>query len=139
MLSACGGRTPNPVASKRSSDTALSCLQIKDEYAANRDTIDWLYQEDLDRQKTNAAVAALTIVGGVAVLAAMDTGEAEDVETDALLNRNLHLTALAAKSGCDPLTPSMDDVAARVAQEKAEKAAAEAAREELRRQAEEQH
>ncbi len=138
VLSACAGRTPNPIASKRSFDSNLSCLQIKDEYANNRTTIDRLYQEDQERQERNAAMAALTLVAGVAVLAAMDTGEAQDVETEALLKRNLNLSAMADRKGCEPLTPSMDDVAARVAAEKASKAAAEAAREEARKQAEEQ-
>ncbi len=138
VLSACAGRTPNPVASKRGYDANLSCQQLEDEYATNRTTIDRLYREDQERQERNAAMAALTLVAGVAVLAAMDTGEAQDVEIEALLRRNLNLSALANQKGCEPLTPSMDDVAARVEAEKASKAAAAAAREEARKQAEEQ-
>ncbi len=114
----------------------MSCHQLESEYAVNRATIARLYQEDLERQQANAAVAALTIVGGIGVLAAMDTGEAEDIETQALLRRNLNLAALAEQSGCDPLTPSMDDVIARVEQEKAERAAAAAAEEEARKEQE---
>ncbi len=137
-VSACGGRSANPVPVRHSSDTALSCQQLQSEYSFNRRTIDELRQEDLDRQGQNAAVAGLVLLVGVGALVAMDTGEAQDTETEALLRRNLNLAALAGSNDCDPLTPSMDDVIARVEAEKAEKAAAAKAREEARKLGEEQ-
>ncbi len=137
LVSACGGRSANPVPVTRSNDTAHSCQQLQSEYTVNRRTIDELRQEDLERQGQNAAVAGLVLLVGVGALVAMDTGDAQDTETEALLRRNLSLAALAGQNDCDPLTPSMDDVIARVEAEKAEKAAAEASREEARKQAEE--
>lgn len=137
LVSACGGRSANPVAVTRSSDSALSCQQLQSEYTFNRRTIDELRQEDLDRQGQNAAVAGLVLLVGVGALVAMDTGEAQDTETEALLRRNLSLAALAEQNDCDQLTPSMNDVIARVEAEKAERAAAAKAREEARKQAEE--
>ncbi len=139
VISACGGRYPLPVATKRSEDEALTCWEIGEQYARNRNEIDWLYQEDILRHQNNAALVVVTVLGGnLANLAGVDRGVAQDVETEALLTRNLNLVALAERKGCEPLYPPMDDVIARVEAEKASRAAAQAAQEEALKQAEEQ-
>ncbi|GAB5469132.1 MAG: hypothetical protein Kilf2KO_21620 [Rhodospirillales bacterium] len=116
----------------------MSCEQLQADYTAQRDIIAQLHQQDIQRQRNNAALAALTLIGGIGVLAAMDSGEANDTETEALLKRNLRLSAVAREKGCDELTPSMDDVVASLEAEKAAKEAARLAQEEARKQAEEQ-
>ncbi len=139
LLSACGGRTPFPVTVKRSYDLGLTCPEIATEYAENRYDIELIFEEDNLRHQRNAALMVVTALGGnLGNLAFIDRGEGLDVELEALVERNLTLTSLNEEKDCDPLFPPMDDIVAKIEAEKASRAAALAAQEEARKQAEEQ-
>ena len=94
-LSACAGRSPNPVAITSASDTSVSCDALRAEVAANTTKI-----SSLGREK--GAKVAQNVVAGVTGLFiwplwfAMDFQGAASTEQKALEERNKYIGTLSA-------------------------------------------
>jgi hypothetical protein len=94
-ISACAGRSPNPVAVSQIQDPTMSCAAIQAEMNANNNTVRDLSEEGGAKVAQNIAAG----VAGVLIWPlwfAMDFQDAAGKETVALNNRNVYLGSLAA-------------------------------------------
>lgn len=100
-LSACGGRTPRPVAVSQSYDVDMNCTQIANEIEGNNKKITQLSVEREKLTGRNVAVAtAGVLLMGVGALFLIDDGEAQETEIASYSARNRHLADLGAEKGC---------------------------------------
>ncbi len=101
VLSACGGRKPNPVAEIQNGDAALSCTELSNEITANSKAIEGLIAEK--GTKTTQNIVAGT--AGVFLLVPfffMDLKGAAGDEARAYQRRNLGLVTRYNSKGCKP-------------------------------------
>jgi hypothetical protein len=97
MLSACGGRPANPVATVQAADDKMNCQLMQTEYASNESRANALVGEKVKAQEQNAAKFVLM---GMSGLLMMDLKDTEQVEIRALKDRNNRLARLMAGKGC---------------------------------------
>ena len=105
LLSACAGRTPNPIPQHQPGDELLSCSQIKQEIMDNQTKVMNLIPQE-NKIGKNVALG----VAGAFVLVPwffMDFSDAERVEVQAYQLRNNWLRALAANKKCGALPASV--------------------------------
>lgn len=110
VLSACAGREPKPVQTVQASDNDFSCLQIREEIAANNALITELSGEEGGKVAQNiaAGVAGLLIWP---LWFAMDFEDAAGKEGQALQARNEYLARLYTDNNCVNLREKDDVVA----------------------------
>lgn len=105
LLSACAGRTPNPVPQYQPGDKLLSCSQIKQELMDNQTKVMNLIPKE---NKTGKNVA-LGVAGAFVIVPwfFMDFSDAERVEVQAYQLRDNWLRTLANKKKCGALPASI--------------------------------
>jgi hypothetical protein len=105
LLSACAGRTPNPVPQYQPSDESLSCSAIKKELLDNQTKILNLIPKENKLGKN----IALGVAGAFVIVPwfFMDFSDAERIEIQAYQLRDNWLRTLSAKKKCGPLPASI--------------------------------
>ncbi|MEO1293390.1 MAG: hypothetical protein AAFV62_11245 [Pseudomonadota bacterium] len=102
LLTGCGGRAADPVASDNALDFRLTCAHLTAERAANLHRIEDLRDERVDNRIRTATRVPGAIFGNpLSALALADTSRAIYVEIDALQTRNDRIDVLAAEKQCD--------------------------------------
>jgi hypothetical protein len=94
-ISCANTREPAPISMKSSSDESMTCSQIFAEYRANTDAAAY----KISKNKSNDGQDVLLVLFVWPGLA--DFKNADGVEGNALLDRNLYLRQLADSKGCD--------------------------------------
>ena len=95
VLGACANtRDPNPISMKDPGDLKLTCALIKTEYKANTNAATYKISKNKSDDGQDILLGAL-IWPGLA-----DFKNADGVEGNALLDRNLYLLALAGTNTC---------------------------------------
>jgi len=100
LVTACAGRDAAPVAAYNAYDAQLSCSQIDAETAANNNKVSQLQKEKENAIAANIAIGAVGLLLFWPALFALDTSDAQDVETRALNDRNNSLAYLKTASKC---------------------------------------
>ncbi len=108
LLSACANtRDPNPVTMKQSGDTDMTCRQLETEYRANTDAATYKISKN-NSDDGQDVLLGLFIWPGLA-----DFKNADGIEGNAMLDRNIFLRQVAAADSCDmadwPAQPSRND------------------------------
>ncbi len=105
LLSACAGRTPNPVPQRQPGDEVLTCSQIKQELMDNQTKIMNLIPKE---NKTGKNVA-LGVAGAFVLVPwfFMDFSDAERIEVQAYQLRDNWLRTLSTQKKCNALPPSI--------------------------------
>lgn len=105
LLSACAGRTPNPIPQHQPGDKILSCSQIKQELLDNQTKVMNLIPQE---NKTGKNIA-LGVAGAFVLVPwfFMDFSDAERVEIQAYQLRDNWLRSLSAKKKCGSLPASI--------------------------------
>ncbi|MES2141615.1 MAG: hypothetical protein V4471_01835 [Pseudomonadota bacterium] len=105
LLSACAGRTPNPIPQRQPGDELLSCSQIKQELMDNQTKVMNL----IPQQNKIGKNVALGVAGAFVLVPwfFMDFSDAERVEVQAYQLRDNWLRTLAVKKKCDALPASV--------------------------------
>lgn len=97
-LAACAQtRDPNPVSIRASGDTAMSCVDIQTEYKTNTEVA------TNKISKNNANDGQDVLVGFFIWPGLADFKNADGVEGNALLDRNVYLREMAVTKGCSIL------------------------------------
>lgn len=114
LISACAGRTANPVSEYQYGDEKKSCERLRAEIADINAEIAALLPET-DKTGENVALG----VAGAFLLVPwffMDFSEAEQIEVNALRRRHNNLVAISAEKDCGfshetipPFTPKKED------------------------------
>lgn len=97
LLSACAGRSPEPVQVTQRTDTRLSCAEMDAEIASNNDRISGLYREEDDKRAQNILAVAGAILVFPPLLFAMDFQDAAGIEREALQQRQFRLAQLSSR------------------------------------------
>lgn len=105
LLSACAGRTPNPVPQHQPGDESLSCNALKLELMNNQTKITNL----IPQQDKMAKNIALGVAGAFVIVPwfFMDFSDAERVEIQSYQLRDNWLRTLYTKKKCGALPPSI--------------------------------
>ncbi len=100
LLTACGGRDADPVASRQHGDDNLTCEQIQNELVEIQADIDALIGEKSDARSENIAwgIAGLFFFP---LWLGLDLTETEQVEMRAAEKRGRVLERIARKKNCD--------------------------------------
>ena len=98
-LTACAGRDPKPVPLQSQFDGSMTCDALALEKQANQRLLAHLAEEQNNEEAYNLVVSGLALVVLPAVLA-YDLSNAEQVESDSLINRNSRINALRVARGC---------------------------------------
>jgi hypothetical protein len=101
LLSACAGKTPNPVPQHQPGDEMLSCSQIKQELMDNQTKIMNLIPKENKTGKNVALGAAGAFL--LVPLFFMDFSDAERIEVQAYQLRDNWLRTLSNKKKCGNL------------------------------------
>jgi hypothetical protein len=99
-LAACAGRTAQPIATALATDADLACSSINAEIAANSTKITETQQERISNRNDNLMIGVAGAVFFWPALLALDVGNHEEVEINALERRNDHLQMIAGQQGC---------------------------------------
>ena len=94
LLSACGGRTTNPVAATTPYDAQLTCEHVQAEREVNDAHIADLKNEEQDDTRNNVA---FVVTGGIAGALVTDASHSEETEIKALKARDDVLDGLIAE------------------------------------------
>lgn len=95
-LTACAQtRDPNSVSIKQANDEAMSCVDIETEYKTNTEIATYKIS------KNNSDDGRDVLIGFFIWPGLADFKNADGIEGNALLDRNIFLRQLAAKKGCD--------------------------------------
>ena len=105
LLSACAGRTPNPVPQHQPGDESLTCNALKLELMNNQTKITNL----IPQQDKMAKNIALGVAGAFVIVPScfMDFSDAERVEIQSYQLRDNWLRTLYTKKKCGALPPSI--------------------------------
>ena len=105
LLSACAGRTPNPVPQHQPGDESLTCNALKLELMNNQTKITNLIPE----QNKMAKNIALGVAGAFVIVPwfFMDFSDAERIEIQSYQLRDNWLRTLYGKKKCGALPPSI--------------------------------
>ncbi|MCZ7479603.1 hypothetical protein [Rhizobium rhizogenes] len=110
VVSGCGGRAANPVASTNSTDSAFDCAGIKREFEANERQVLATVKERADAQGKNVILGATGVLLFFPALFFMDPKSPEKLEIDALRNRNRVLAEIAKSKKCAAPQSKLADV-----------------------------
>ena len=102
LMSGCGGRTANPIATKEIGDKNLDCESLEAEMSELDRKARRLLGEHSNKTGKNAAWA----LGGLILwplLFGLDLSDAERQEAQAMQDRHSHLLRLYNKKDCDDL------------------------------------
>lgn len=100
LLAGCGGRTANPTSAYKYGDEDLSCEELQYEMSkVERDTRA-RYAEWKGNSNSNVGVGVAGAILFWPALFAIDNGNAEEVEVNALRDRAETLTRIARKKNC---------------------------------------
>jgi hypothetical protein len=99
-LAGCGGRTAQPIASVLTQDQQLNCEQIQSEIAGNEGRIASLAHEERRAHNANIAIGVVGAVLFWPALFALDTTNTEQVEMNALRQRNSMLLMMSGQRSC---------------------------------------
>jgi len=115
-ISACGGRTPNPVMAQQYGDQRKGCAALETEMVGIQQEISRLVP---DSDKTGKNVA-LGVTGFFLVvpLFFMDFSHAEEVEVNAYRQRYNSLASIAADKKCDVDTRPIPPIRTKPAEDK---------------------
>lgn len=116
MLSACGGRTANPVMAQQYGDHRKSCKALETEMVGIQQEIARLVP-DTDKTGKNVALG----IAGAFVLFPwffMDFSHAEEEEVNAYRQRYNNLVSIAADKNCDIDTRPIPPIKAKEAEDK---------------------
>ena len=111
LVGACAGRDAAPVSAFQPYDRDLSCSQIQGEMASNEEKARRLIEEDENAGDSNIAIGVVGALLFWPALFALDTGDAEMVEMEALRERNRWLMQVSSDKDCNippPATPAVD-------------------------------
>ena len=97
LVSACAGRSPEPVQIAQRSDLRLSCTEIDAEISANNDQIASLLSEEDGKRAQNFMAVAGAILIFPPLLFAMDFQDAAGTERVALQQRQKRLARLSSR------------------------------------------
>ena len=100
ILSACAGRSPDPIEVQQSADRSLSCPMIEAEMAGNKARVRSLEKEDNEARDMNITVGALAAGLFPPAIVVTDVSDAQEVEIGALHDRNTHLETMRIQKGC---------------------------------------
>lgn len=96
LMSGCvETRDPQPISTQHPDDTAMSCRDIETKYRSKTETAAAKIAKNIENDKQDAIVGFL-IWPGLA-----DFKNADGIEGNALLDRNIFLRELATQKGCD--------------------------------------
>lgn len=112
MLTACGGREPNPVMVVRNEDASRNCAYLVNEIEVIEHKVHKLLP-DTDKRMKNAAYGVAGYFTFFIPWMLVDFKNAEATEYKALRARHAHLSAIATNKGCEftPLVlPRLEDV-----------------------------
>jgi hypothetical protein len=101
LVTGCAGRDAAPVTAYNAYDAQLSCSQIDAETAANNNKVSQLQKEKENATAANIAIGAVGLLLFWPALFALDTSDAQDVETRALNDRNNSLAYLKTTAKCN--------------------------------------
>ena len=107
LVGACAGRDARPVSAYQPYDRDLSCGQIQAEMASNEEKARQLIGEDESASEANIAIGVVGAILFWPALFALDTGDAEMVEMEALRERNRWLMQVASDKECNISPPPM--------------------------------
>lgn len=110
VVSGCGGRAANPVASTNPTDSAFDCAGIKREFEANERQVLATVKERSDAQGKNVILGATGVLLFWPALFFMDPKSPEKLEIDALRNRNQVLAEIAKSKKCPAPQSKLADV-----------------------------
>jgi len=99
-LAGCAGRKAVPVAVMQPYDNQLSCQQLQAEIASNETQALQLSGQNESAHSNNIAIGVVGAILFWPALFALDTGDAEKVEMQALHDRNQHLSEVYTQEGC---------------------------------------
>jgi hypothetical protein len=99
-LAGCAGRKAVPVAVMQPYDNQLSCQQLQAEIASNETQALQLSGQNESAHSNNIAIGVVGAILFWPALFAIDTGDAEKVEMQALHDRNQHLSQVYTQQGC---------------------------------------
>jgi len=99
-LLGCAGRKAEPVAVMEPYDDKLACEQIQAEISSNETQALQLSSQNESAHSNNVAIGVVGAILFWPALFALDTGDAEKVEMQALHDRNTHLDTVYAQKGC---------------------------------------
>ncbi len=100
-LGGCAGRDAHPVATVGHFDQALNCAQLQAEISRNNRYINQLVDEKNGARERNVAVGVVGALLFWPALFALDLSNAEEVEINALNNRNMYLVGQANRKDCN--------------------------------------
>lgn len=123
VLSACAGRSPNPVSEVQDGDATLSCRELAQEVQVNNRAILGLMGEKRANEGRNVAAGVAGAIVFFPALFFMNVKGAAGEEARAYQRRNEGLIARYQTKGCKPeiKTASKEDYEAAVAAQKAAK------------------
>ena len=99
-VTGCAGRSAVPVATMQPYDNQLSCQQIQAEIAGNETQALQLSGQNESAHNSNVALGVVGAILFWPALFAIDAGDAEKVEMQALHDRNQHLSEVYTQEGC---------------------------------------
>jgi|SRR4029077_5959732 len=105
-VAACAGRKADPVSVVQGYDSHLTCTDIHDEITANEGKISRLNGENDSAHNNNIAWGVVGTLLFWPAYFAIDDGNAEVTEIDALHSRDNHLLNNAAQMNCDGIKPA---------------------------------
>ena len=97
LLTACAGRSPQPVQVTQSADRNLSCSEIDAEISANNQRINGLLAEEDDKRAQNIMAVAGAVLVFAPLIFAMDFQDAAGIERSALQERQMRLARLSSR------------------------------------------
>lgn len=96
LLAGCAQtRDPNPVSIKQANDESMTCVDIETEYKTNTEVATYKIS------KNNADDGRDVLLGLLIWPGLADFKNADGIEGNSLLDRNVYLRQLAIKKGCD--------------------------------------
>jgi hypothetical protein len=105
LLSACAGKTPNPIPQHQPGDESLSCSALKQELMDNQTKITNL----IPKQNKTGKNVGLGIAGAFLIVPwfFMDFSDAERIEIQSYQLRDNWLRTLSAQKKCSALPPAI--------------------------------
>ncbi len=105
LLSACAGKTPNPIPQRQPGDESLSCSALKQELMDNQTKITHL----IPKQNKTGKNVGLGIAGAFLIVPwfFMDFSDAERIEIQSYQLRDNWLRTLSAQKKCSALPPAI--------------------------------
>lgn len=103
-LSACAAKQYAAVPMEQPGDEQLTCVQLKDQIAANEKAAAEFVKKDKNVENKNVAKGVASVVPVIGILSALSTdlSNEEQVKARSIIDRNERLTFLSKQKGCSP-------------------------------------